>query len=91
MEKKKKQKNKTKHCKTWKMRIHSLGPEIWGETLKNVGYEKFSFQDRKYGKKTKKRGKCEMHTVGPRIWRETLKDVENEKCTLQDLEYRKDH
>ena len=50
-------KQKTKNCKTWKIRMHTLGPEIWGETLKNVENEKFTLQDLEYGEKSEKRGK----------------------------------
>ena len=43
--------------KRGKCEMHTLGPGIWRETLKNVENEKCSLQDVDYGKKTEKRGK----------------------------------
>jgi hypothetical protein len=44
MVKKKKNNNKKnpKHCKTWKIRMHTVGREIWREALQKVENEKFT-------------------------------------------------
>ena len=37
--------------------MHTAGPGIWRETLKNVEYKKCTLQDMEYGEKTEKCGK----------------------------------
>ena len=69
--------------------MHTLGCEIWLETMKNMEKKKCKPYDIVYGEKTENHGKCETHKVGHEIWRETLKNVTNEKSTLYDLEYGK--
>ena len=54
---------KKKQCKMWKMRMQSVGPEIWRETLKNVENEKCTLQDLEYAEKTEKYGKRTTNTV----------------------------
>ena len=54
------------HCRTWSIarklknkenEKHTLGHEIWQETLKNVKNVKCTLQDMEYGEKTENNGK----------------------------------
>ena len=71
---------KTENHGKWE--THTLGLEIWCETLKKLKNEKCTLQDLEYGKKNENHGKWETHTVGSEIWQEILINVKNEKCTL---------
>ena len=77
-----------KHCKTWKMRMHSVGPEIWGEKLKNVENEKFKLQDLKHDGETLKNVENENCTLYDLEYGEKKKltKVEKDICTLYDHE-----
>ena len=71
------------HCGTWNMakslenemqcETHTIGQEIWLETLRKVENDTEKLFDLEYGEKTEKRGKGETHTLGPRIWRKNEK------------------
>ena len=69
---------KTENHGKWK--THTVGPGIWGESLKNVENEKCTREDLEYGEKTENNGKWETHSVERDIWLEKLKNVENDKC-----------
>ena len=53
--------------------MHTLGPGIWQEALKNLENEKCTHQEMEYDEKPERGGKQEMHTVETGIWQETLK------------------
>ena len=40
-----------------KLEMHTVGPGIWRETVKDVKYEKYTLQDLDFGEKTEKHGK----------------------------------
>ena len=48
--------------------MHTVGPGIWQETLKNVENDKYTMQDLDDGEKTEKRGKWDTNTIRPGIW-----------------------
>ena len=43
--------------------MHTEGPEIWREIIKNVKNVKYALQDLEYGEKTDQQGKCDTNTV----------------------------
>ena len=67
------------------MRMHSVGPEIWGETLKNVEKETLKLLDLKHGKKNVENdAHCTTWNMA-----KNLMNLEKEICTLYDIEYGK--
>ena len=65
-----------------KWETHTVGREIWQETLKKVENEKCTMYDLEYGEKPEKSGKGDKNTAWSGILRETLKMVKNVKFTL---------
>ena len=53
--------------------MHTAGPGIWRETLKNMKNDKCTLQDLAYVEKTDKRGKWKTHMVGTGLWQENSK------------------